>query len=139
VRTVRTTSLTVPPNAFLMRLKSLSSLRIVTSRRCGPIGTLSGVAGAGFRPAHATSATPSTASRATSSEAVGCVAASSARPASENGSRASPRTPRAASATPLGSGCGTHGSPSNGSCVGTGSASKRTVARSTPAIPSTSA
>ena len=69
--TLSTTSLTVPPKAFLISLNSDSSLRISTSRRCGPIGTFSGVSGAGFRPAHATSATPSTASRATCSDVPG--------------------------------------------------------------------
>ena len=47
--------------------------------------------------------------------------------------------PRAAIAVALGSGCGTHGSPSCGSAGGTGSRSNSTVARSTPATPSTSA
>ena len=135
----RTTSLTVPPNAFLTSLKSLSSQRTVANRRCGPIGTLSGVSGAGFSPAHATSATPSIASRAACSEDVGRVATPTARPATSNGSFTSPRIPRAASDAALGSGCGTHGSPSCGSAGGIGSRSNSTVARSTPAMPSTSA
>jgi hypothetical protein len=53
--------------------------------------------------------------------------------------RTSPLIPRAASCAADGSGCGTHGSPSKGADVGTGSRSNSTVARSTPEMPSTSA
>ena len=137
--TVRTTSLTVPPSACLIVLKSSRSFRTNDSRRCGPIGTFSGVDGAGFRPAQATSPTPSRPSFNRSSASAGWVAADSALPASSNGSRASPFTPRAASWSALGSGAGLHGSPSYGACCGTGVASNSTVMRSTPAIPSTSA
>ena len=137
--TVSTTSLTVPPNAFLTSLKSSSSSRRKTKRRCGPISTLSGVSGAGLSVAHAISPTPSIASRVDSNVSVGRRAAEAARPASSNGVRTSPRMPRAARSSEDGSGCGRHGSPSWGSCGGTGSASNSTVARSTPEIPSTSA
>ena len=74
-----------------------------------------------------------------SSDVAGWVAADSAPPASSNGSRASPFTPRAASWSALGSGAALHGSPSCGACCGIGVASNSTVIRSTPAIPSTSA
>ena len=137
--TVSTTSLTVPPKASLTTLKSLSSLRISTSRRCGPIGTFNGVCGAGLSAAQATSASPSTDSRTACSELSGRAAARSVRPATENGSSTRPRTPRAAIPTALGSGCGIHGSPSCGIGGGVGSRSNSTVARSTPATPSTSA
>ena len=59
---VSTTSLTVPPNAFLTSLKSSRLFVTPTKRRCGPIGTLSSVLGAGFRAAQAISPMPSTAS-----------------------------------------------------------------------------
>ena len=42
----RKTSLTVPPSAFLTSLRSASGTRIQLTRRCGPIGPLSGVSGA---------------------------------------------------------------------------------------------
>ena len=137
--TVSTTSLTVPPNAFLTSLKSSSSSRRNRKRRCGPISTLSGVSGAGLSVCHATSPRPWIASRATSSDSFGRRAAEAARPASSNGVRTSPRIPRAARSSCDGSERGRHGSPSCGSGGGTGSASNRTVARSTPAMPSTSA
>ena len=137
--TVSTTSLTVPPNAFLTSRKSSSSSRRKKTRRCGPISTLSGVAGAGLSVAHAISPTPSSASRVVSNVSVGRVAADAARPASSNGVRTRPRMPRAARSSEDGSGCGRHGSPSCGSAGGFGSASNSTVARSTPAMPSTSA
>ena len=61
--TVSTTSLTVPPNAFLTALKSSRRPRTTAKRRCGPISTFSGVSGAGFRPAQTISPRPSAASR----------------------------------------------------------------------------
>ena len=71
-----------------------SSWRTVTSRRCGPISTLSGVDGAGFRPAHTTSPRPSSASRVSCSAADGRVAAPTrARPSPRAGARA-PRARR---------------------------------------------
>ena len=74
------------------------------SRRCGPISTLSGVSGAGLSAAHATSPTPSSASRARSERRrPGGAAAAAARPASSNGVRTSPRIPRAARSSALGS------------------------------------
>ena len=48
----------MPPNAFLTSRKSSSSSRRKKTRRCGPISTLSGVAGAGLSVAHAISPTP---------------------------------------------------------------------------------
>src|SRR4051794_32968544 len=48
-----------------------------------------------------------------------------------------PRAPAATSSAPLGSGWGTHGSPSCSMGCGTGERSNRTVARSTPETPST--
>ncbi len=80
--TARTTSLTVPPKVFLTSLKSSSWLVIPTKRRCGPIGTLSGVSGAGFRPAHTISPMPSAASRARTSARSGWASASIAPSAS---------------------------------------------------------
>ncbi len=75
-----------------------------------------------------------------SSDSAGRVAADSARPASSNGSCASPRIPRAASCSALGSDAAIHGSPSCGAAGGgTGVASNSTVIRSTPEMPSTSA
>jgi hypothetical protein len=44
--TASTTSLTVPPRAFLTALNSESSARTQVNRRCGPIRTLSGLDGA---------------------------------------------------------------------------------------------
>ena len=67
--TASTTSLTVPPSAFLIALKSASRLSTHQTRRCGPIGTLSGTSGAGFSPAHTTSPMPSAASRSCSTRA----------------------------------------------------------------------
>ena len=61
VTTARTTSLTVPPSASLIRLKVASSERAQTKRRCGPISWLSGTSGAGSAKAPTTSPTPSSA------------------------------------------------------------------------------
>ena len=52
---------------------------------------------------------------------------------------ATPSAPRASSASSLGSGFGSHGRTGGVSPTGTGFASNRTVARSTPETPSTSA
>ena len=76
--TVSTTSLTVPPNAFLTALKSPSSDTTPAKRRCGPIATFSGVGGAGFRPAQTISPTPSAATRASASARSGARSAASA-------------------------------------------------------------
>ena len=65
--TASTTSLTVPPKAFLTSLKSSSWLPTPTKRRCGPMSTFSGVSGAGFSPAQTISPMPSAASRARAS------------------------------------------------------------------------
>src|SRR5215204_6578882 len=80
--TARTASFTVPPSAFLISLKSASRLCTQRTRRCGPIGTLSGTSGAGFRPAHTTSPIPSAASRTCSIVWPGRWSAPSARPSS---------------------------------------------------------
>ena len=48
--TASTASLTVPPSAFLISLKSARRLWTQRTRRCGPISTLSGTSGAGFMP-----------------------------------------------------------------------------------------
>ena len=136
---LRTTSLTVPPSASLTRLKSARSCRTQTSRRCGPISTLSGVGGAGFSAAQTTSPMPSSASRVSCSASLGCAAAPSARAPASNGRLSRPRTPRAASSTRLGVGRGAHGASGCPISDGTGERSKSTVARSTPATPSTSA
>src|SRR5258708_7126996 len=58
-----TTSLTVPPKAFLTSLKSASWAETKSSRRCGVIGTFNGVSGALLIVVQAASATPSSASR----------------------------------------------------------------------------
>ena len=68
----------MPPKTSLTALKSASSLRTTRKRRCGPISTLSGVGGAGFSPAHATSPSPSTATRAERSASVGRVTSDAA-------------------------------------------------------------
>ena len=114
--TVSTTSLTVPPNASLIALKSDSSQRTSSSRRCGPIGTLSGVSGAGFRPGprdlgHALDRLARGVQRRCRPRRGAERAAGERRTAA----RTSPRTPRAASEAALGSGWGAHGSPSCGS------------------------
>ena len=88
--TASTASFTVPPSASLISLKSLSRLCTQRTRRCGPIGTLSGTSGAGLSPAQTISPTPSAASRACSSERPGLPTAPSARPASATGVRTSP-------------------------------------------------
>ncbi len=93
VTTASTTSLTVPPNAFLTSLKSSSCAAIPTKRRCGPISTFSGVSGAGFSPAHTISPTPSAASRARSSVRSGWVSASIAPLTISTPARTAPRTP----------------------------------------------
>ena len=125
--TVRTTSLTVPPNAFLTVLKSLEA-RTTAKRRCGPISTLSGVSGAGFSPAHTISPRPSTASRARSTAVPGRSAAFSARPATPKPACIRPLTPPAISSADDGSGLAAQASPSPGSIgLGTGSRSKSTV------------
>ena len=137
--TASTTSLTVPPNAFLTCLSSARSQRTSARRRCGPIGTLSGVAGAGFSATTATSPSPSRTVRAASTASPGWVAAAAARPASASGARMSPRTPRATSPARVGARRGAHARSECGTGLGSGSRSKSTVARSTPPTPSTSA
>ena len=57
--TVSTTSLTVPPKAFLTALKSASSHATPAKRRCGPISTFSGDGGAGLAAAQTISPSPS--------------------------------------------------------------------------------
>ena len=113
--TASTTSLTVPPKAFLTVLKSSRLAgRPRTKRRCGPIGTFSGVSGAGFRPAQTISPTPSAASRARASARSGWASASIAPSASATPVRTAPRSPAASSWAVPGSGCGCHGRPGVG-------------------------
>ena len=57
--TASTTSLTVPPKAFLTALKSASSDATPAKRRCGPISTFSGDGGAGLAAAQMISPRPS--------------------------------------------------------------------------------
>ena len=137
--TVSTTSLTVPPKASLTALKSASSLRTTRKRRCGPISTLSGVGGAGFSPAHATSPRPSTASRAERSASTGRVASDAAAAAVRTPVRSRSSVPEASTFAPEGVRAGSHASSGCGTSAGTGPRSKRTWAMSTPAIPSMSA
>ena len=96
VTTLSTTSLTVQPKASLTVLKSRKSLGTPTKRRCGPISTLSGVGGAGFRPAQTISPTPSAASRAPATAVCGRETTRAARAASPRPVRAMPMTPEAA-------------------------------------------
>ncbi len=62
--TASTTSLTVPPKAFLTSLKSSSCAGAIAMRRWGEISTFSGVSGAVVRLARTTSASPPSVSRA---------------------------------------------------------------------------
>ena len=101
--TASTTSLTVPPKAFLTSLKSWSELATPTKRLCGPMSTFSGVSGAGFRPAHTISPIPSAASRARANAWSGCDRASSAPSASSIAARTAPRKPAATSSAAPGS------------------------------------
>src|SRR5436190_1588355 len=134
--TVSTTSLTVPPSAFLIALKSSSWPRTTAIRRWEPISTLSGVGGAGSKPAPTPSLTPSTAPRTAPTAASGLVMPRSARTASPAVWPTRPRTPPRASSAPEGSLCGCHSPPSGSIGWGTGERSNSTVARSTPATPS---
>ena len=108
--TVSTTSLTVPPKASLTALKSASSLRTTRKRRCGPISTLSGVGGAGFSPAHATSPRPSTATRAERSASTGRVASDAAAAAVRTPVRSRSSVPEASTCAPVGVRAGSHAS-----------------------------
>ena len=110
-------------------------MRIHCTRRCGPIGTLSGVGGGGLANFHAMLPSPSTASRSSSRVSVGWRAAWSARRASRNGNLAIPSTPFAISVASEGSGRAVHGSAPTG--VGVGDVSNSTVVMSTPETPST--
>ena len=67
VTTAMSTSLTVPPSVSLMSFTSSSGASVQCTRRCGPMGRLSGVSGAALSAAHAMSPTPSTASRSSPS------------------------------------------------------------------------
>jgi hypothetical protein len=137
VTTASTTSLTVPPSAFLISLYSSSRPCTQITRRCGPIGTFSGVSGAGFSPAQATSPTPSIASPAADRVWRGWVIARVAREAMPSGSLATLFAPSAISSACEGSGWGVQSSGST--CCGTGARSNSTEAMSTPETPSTSA
>src|SRR5439155_1140096 len=95
VTTARTTSLTVVENIDLTSLKSCRRARAPTSRRCGPISTLSGVAGAGFSPAQTTSPSPSAASTAAPTARSGCVSAPIALVATRSPLRTRSRAPAA--------------------------------------------
>ena len=137
--TASTTSLTVPPSASLIALKSDSWLRAQRTRRCGPIGTLSGTSGAGLSPAQATSLMPSAASRACSSVRPGFCNAFAACRASPKGVRTIAFTPSATSSASEGSGAGVQPLSRAGDSGGTGVRSNSTVAMSTPEMPSTRA
>ncbi len=130
--------MTVPPNAFLTVLKSSRLAVTATKRRWGPIGTFSGVCGAGFSPAHAISPMPSAASRTRAIARSGCASASSAPSASASPARAAPAMPAASSCVAPGSVWGFQARPELGICGGFGEMSNSTVARSTPAMPSMS-
>jgi hypothetical protein len=118
----------------LIRLRSSSDARTRSIRRCGPISTFSGIDGAGFSPAQATSPIASAASSTERTVRLGDWAAWIARCAAPNGALTTPFTPSAISSASDGSGCGVHGSGST--WRGTGSTSNSTLARSTPAMPS---
>ena len=134
--TASTTSLTVPPNVSLTVLKSSRRQLIPKKRLCGPMGTFSGVSGAGLSAAQTTSPMPSAASRARASACSGCVSPSIAPSAKAKPARTAPRSPAPISSAVLGSRCGCHGLPECRSGGGSGETSKSTVARSTPAMPS---
>ncbi len=137
--TASTTSLTVPPSAFLIALKSARSPRSQVKRRWGPIVTLKGLGGAGWSPAHAS--------------APSAISVSPAFCAIVRGPRNAARTPRtisrgaiarsssasASSSASLGSGRGIHSCSGGATGIGSGAESNRTVAMSTPEMPSTSA
>ncbi len=90
-------------------------------------------------PAQTISPTPSAASRSFPSEVAGRVAADAARVTIPAAVPTIPRTPAATSSAEDGSRWGCHGSSSADGCSGgVGSRSNRTVARSTPEMPSTS-
>jgi hypothetical protein len=78
-------------------LYSSSCPRTQITRRCGPIGTLSGVSGAGFRPAQATSPIASADSPSFDSACRGWLTALVAREAMPSGSFATLFTPSAMS------------------------------------------
>ena len=138
-----TTSLTVPPNAFLTALKSASSHAHAAKRRCGPISTFSGVGGAGFSAAQTISPMPSARLARLAERALGRRSAATRRaprrrraPCAQR--RATPAASELDAASARARGC--HGSSG---CVDLGAASgarsNSTVARSTPAMPSISA
>ena len=135
-----TTSLTVPPSAFFTRLKSASSWRTQTSRRCGPISTLSGVSGAGFMPGPHDLAEPLE-RLARLLQRLG--RGGSPRRPDAPPSRAGARRGRARRARPCRAGSASAaGSTARSGCAtgaGSGVRSNSTVARSTPETPSTSA
>ena len=111
-----TTSLTVPPNAFLTSLKSVE---LAAHEREPPVRAdrrrSAASSGAGFSPAQTTSPRPSTASRAASSGVRG-PRRGAERAAGELERQLRPARARRArpASSALGSGCGAHGSPSCG-------------------------
>ena len=130
--------MTVPPKVFLMSLTSSSAHEHTAKRRSGPIGTFSGVRGAGLSVSQTTSPTPARASPARRAAAVGVRAAPSAWPPSVIAARATPAAASAKRPSVPGLGAGRQGT--GGGCgAGAPSRSKTTVARSTPAMPSISA
>ena len=124
--TASTTSLTVPPSAALIALKSARSPSTHAKRRCGPIRTLSGERGAPSSPARASAPRPRTAAAPEPRRAADARPRRRSRgPARPGCRRARPRR-RSSSIAPDGSGRGTHGS-AGGAGGGSGSRSNSTV------------
>src|SRR5680860_1108669 len=132
--TERTTSLTVPPCAFLTRLKSSRSARTKARRRWGPISSLKGVLGA----AAATSSILPVAPRSRSTWRGPRRAARRAR-TNSRGLVARSCSASLSRSRLVGSGRGAHFGGRTGGWSGASSRSKRTVVMSTPETPSTTA
>ncbi len=129
----------VAPRAFLTTRNSPSEASTVVNRRCGPIGTLKGLRGAGSSPAHASAPSPANAVPARpSSSRWPCTSDVMLRTASP-GTVARSSSASASSCAAVGIGRGSHGRGGGATGCGSGLESKMMLAMSTPEMPSTSA
>jgi len=131
----RTTSLTVPPNAFLTSLKSSSCSATATKRRCGPIGRSAASQAPGSGPPDDLADALRGFTRAREG-ALGVGQRVHGALRERDAVRTAPIKPAVTNATAPGSGCGFQGFPLIVSGGGSGERSNSTVARSTPAMPS---
>ena len=137
--TASTASLTVPPREFLIALKSARLALTTRKWRWGPIGTLSGLSGAGLAPAQANSASPWTPSLIPSKAYCGLVTVETTLRVLFTRALVALSMLEATIVLAPGERAGSHASSGCLISVPSGLRSKRTVARSTPDTPSISA